>query len=206
MKDDQHGQEVERVFFTDKHDLETMIMASHDFEELLERELKQRQKAIKGKTAKHVKAEVLADALLFGYVSYLSRKFNSKIFNPWKGITTKLKKTEVGIFYLNGRVDIDRLAEFVADFTGNRVSIDEIKEEIENSLKGHQAEDDWQICNGHVCVKLLRQCLEKFIPYSDKDWERRILGSYGIESFKKTNLYASVKKYVDRNKWTPVFQ
>ena len=198
---DRQVQEVERVFITDTHDLETMIMNSECFLELLEIELKQRKKAFHGKKAEHIRGKLIEDALHFGYVSYLSRRLNQ-----WNGITTKMKETEVGAFYQNDRLDLHKLAEFIAASNGNNPDVEEIKDRIKNCINSHETEDNWQVCNGHICARLLTYYLQEHIPSPDKEWERRIHESYSIESFNKTRLYEAVKGYVTRNNWKTVFQ
>ena len=191
----------EPIFTTDTHDLEMMIMDSDDFADLLTREMKRNWKTTLGKTAQQERKKLLADALLLGYVSYLSRRLNI-----WKGITTELKKTKVEIFYQHGKLNLEKLAEFVAAFTGNRVRSEEIKVQIETCIKSHHPEDDWQICNGHYCSNILSHRMKEAIRYRDDEWERKIRESYGVETFKKTELYEAIKEYVRRNNWNPVFQ
>ena len=191
----------ERIFTTDMHDLETMIMSSDDFADLLKREMKRTWRTTLGMKAQKERKKLLEDALPLGYVSYLSRSSNQ-----WNGITTELKRTKVEIFYHNGQVSLKKLADFVAAFTGNRAKSEEIKTQLEKCMNGHHSEDDWQICNGHVCVNILCYRLHEAIPYRVRLWDTIIRENYGIESFKRTELYEAIKEFVKRNHWKSVFR
>jgi hypothetical protein len=204
------GNEREFIYYTDTHDLETMLFASDALDAVIDTHCEE------GKLTKFLleeKPQQLRDILFersshIGYLKWANNiykwgllfkpkevdKPELKVTNFLPKDTLKFKdiKTMVNtVFnYSRGKVDISIDENTVVD-TVTKLSLDKV--------------DYLQLCNGHDLATVFSIGLKKKISSLDSnallatEVERDLVLAYEARHFSNTRLYKEIKDYEDKN-------
>ena len=185
------------MFYTDTHDIETMIISTEAFENFLseftdKRKLEKFEKN-KSKSLREILIEV---CIALGYVRW------SSLRNNWK---LKFKDLDYTLF-----IDINsiflRYNNFILELMKNSPRNPIPPSKIINEakiLKSH-SNDPWMICCGHDLTETLKLALKNIFGYNiakltRKKLEAMLRLSYEFRFFQKTKLYQDLNKWVQNN-------
>jgi hypothetical protein len=196
--------ENSNLFYTDSHDLETMILASDAFIRFLNEfgmTNKKTKKDICGFT-QNVRNYLVNATIYIGYLRWYSTPDKMNLQLSFKKLN--LEK----IFDKKNRnINFDSLINELKTISPEcRVhDFSTIKMEILKHISG-QSFDPWSVCSGHDMVKVLTILLktglgnERCNGASSDCIDGALRLSYTYSHFQQTILYSSIKKYEDTHK------
>lgn len=173
---------TDNVFLTDYRDLEMLLLKS----ETVLQSLKDWAPDFE-----NVFPKCVSVCRYFGYM---------RICNTIYDLSVKFRELRVSKFWDFSiqsviadwqRRSTDKFVELV----GGRLTIDDFKAfVIEKDLEN---EDSHHLCQGHDLVSLLSLSLKNVKVYSEQAIMQRMMDSYGIDDFRKTQLYADILEWQD---------
>lgn len=186
------------VFFTDTHDLETLMLKSPALEKLLgEVGSTQKIKAFIKLRKKEIRDLLLTEGAHLGYLRWVSLrsqynlKFENLSFSDFLDHQTLT-------------IDFSTLVMSVKNNSQNhRLPEEEIKEQVKDLRDSRH--DNWHLCCGHDLMSILsigfRKALgtRKAAEVAIDILERELRLAYEAEHFSKTVLYSSVVKWETSN-------
>ncbi len=186
------------VFFTDTHDLETMLLQSNALDKVL-RELGDKklisgfEKSIK----KSVRQHLLDNGKFIGYLLWLSIK---------SGLSLCFKDLEFQSFVCNKSLTVDvKLLIKEVDRNTRRGVIDQSGVLSKLQALMNKERDLWQVCCGHHLVHLLAMLLKSRLSAKNISeitpvhLERILRLAYEKSYFPQTNLYQQLRGWEERN-------
>ncbi len=191
------------MFYTDNHDIETMIVSSFAFENFLreftdELELKK----LEQKMSKKLREILIENSLLIGYVRWAS------INNNWKlKFQDLIYKNFIKLKNLT--IDYNKfVSELIKNSPGNKESDVKIKNEAHNLQT--KVNDPWNVCCGHDITELLLIGLKYIFGYNlakitRKKIESILRLSYEFRFFQLTQLYHGLKNWEKDNSPYQIF-
>jgi hypothetical protein len=204
------------VFFTDTHDMETMILKSPALDKFLLQyadesklnDLMSRHWRVKNIT--DVREVLLNVAKYPGFLAYLSKK------ERWDFDLGRIEFEEFmdrGSLY----IDPDRMLEYFYNKKNgyNPVSLEEMKYVLNGLVKSAEGKYDlWQVCRGHdmtqiLFIGILSNFGKGFVRHTLQtydDVERNLRLSYEYTHLMSTSLYVSIKEWEKNNPQYKVFK
>jgi hypothetical protein len=194
---------------TDVHDLETMIIQSPVFEQVIESYyVKERYEAFIAKKPDNFKNILLHLAKPIAYLKWINKIHDyGLLFKPQKETDKPLDYTK---FIEKSNLTFkgyDELIKTVINYTINKIHPQKLtvsQQDILDKIKIKEMEgqhDLWQLCNGHDLTNLIAIALLKAISnYNAKavgytEIERNLILAYDSFYLKTTNLLASIKNW-----------
>lgn len=195
----------EFIFYTDTHDLETMIFSSDAFDSLVNlRCLPDRLKILVDRESKSLKEILLERTSFLGYLK-LANHINKwgLLFKPKEQNRPELKIEDFIIKDDLKFKDVETMVKTVFNFSRGKVTINvEEKTVIEEVNKLIQNKIDLlQLCNGHDLAYIFALGLKKAFAnlnanaVTASQIENELILAYESRHFASTNLYKSLKNY-----------
>ena len=195
----------EQIFYTDTHDLETMIFNSDAFDHVINlRCIQDRLKLLVKNESKNLKEILLERTSSLGYLK-LANHINKwgLLFKPQDKNKPELKIEDFIIKDNLKFKDVETMVKTVFNFSRGKVPIivDQdivirtVKELSQNSL------DLLQLCNGHDMACVFALALKKVVAnmnsnaISASQIENDLILAYESRHFSSTKLYKSLKNY-----------
>jgi hypothetical protein len=194
------------ILMTDSHDLETMIIQSPAFEQVIESYyVRDKYKKFLKKRQDHLRNIILQVAKPIALLKWVNQIDNyGLLFKPQKETDKSLKYTEfIDKNHLTFKND-EELIKTVKNYTINKirphkltVSIPEILNKIREKENEGQ-HDLWQLCNGHDLTNIIAIALLKVIGSHNAravgytEIERSLILAYDSSYFKATNLFIAI--------------
>lgn len=196
--------DLENLFYTDTHDIETLIMCSPAFEKVINEfgdmnkiHIAERKKQME------IRDIILMLCLPIGYLRWISQK------RLWKLNFRDLPIDEV-IDEEKLLLKEDLLIKKVLEKSG-KIDVDEqeINRELESIKKGKH--NPWLVCQGHDLIDILSFLfIKKQFKHHWKDRANNIKGvlrvSYHISYFKNTKLFSRLIEWEKRNNGFILFE
>ncbi|MHA1285545.1 MAG: DUF4435 domain-containing protein [Promethearchaeota archaeon] len=184
----------ENVFYTDTHDIETMIISSEAFKIFLQEfTMKKELLNFEKRLNKNLKQILIETCIFIGYARWASFK------NKWR---LRFKHLDYTIFINNNDLSLNK-KKFISELINNspnvQISYFTIINEIERLRKN--SEDIWMICCGHDLTEILCIGLNViFGRFKDKlitkeEIEAVLRLTYEFRHFKMTKLYKLLKNW-----------
>lgn len=185
------------MFYTDTHDIETMIMLTRAFEHFLsEFTDKKKLDSYLKKKSKNLR-EVLTEACIsIGYVRWVSirKRWALKFRNLDFAKFVNIKKIELNF--------IQFISELIKNSPGNKVPQSIIVKEAKklNSI----SQNPWMICCGHDLTSILLLGLKHIFGYNTGKLTRIKLEamlrlSYEFRFFQNTKIYQNLRSWEKKN-------
>ncbi|EDN70704.1 cytoplasmic protein [Beggiatoa sp. PS] len=199
----------DNILMTDVHDLETMIIQSPAFEQVIESYyVKERYEAFIAKKQDDLRNILLQLAKPIAYLKWINKIYDyGLLFKPQKETDKPLDYTK---FIEKNNLTFkgyDELIKTVINYTINKIHPQKLtlsQQDILDKIKLKEMEgqpDLWQLCNGHDLTNLIAIALLKAISsYNAKavaytEIERNLILAYDSFYFKSTNLLISIKNW-----------
>jgi len=197
------------ILMTDVHDLETMIIQSPVFEQVIESYyVKERYETFIAKKPDNLRNILLHLAKPIAYLKWINKIHDyGLLFKPQKETDKPLDYTK---FIEKSNLTFkgyEELIKTVINYTINKIHPQKLtvsQQEILDKIKIKEMEgqhDLWQLCNGHDLTNLIAIALLKAISsYNAKavgytEIERNLILAYDSFYFKTTNLLVSIKHW-----------
>lgn len=191
------------MFYTDNHDIETMIISTNALENLLN-EFSDKRKLTKFEKFKsnHLRSVLLTTCISIGYVRWAS------IHNNW---TLKFRDLVFSVFidFKNLNLHYQKfLSELIKNSRSNKIPLSVIIKEVK--LLTTKSSDPWMICSGHDLTEILLISLKFIFGYNVATLTREKLEAilrlaYEFRFFKKTILYSELKRWEKNNPLFSIF-
>lgn len=123
-----------------------------------------------------------------------------RICNAIYGLFVKFRELRVSKFWDFGIQSViadwqRRSTDKFIELAGSGLTVDGFKAfVIEKDLEN---EDSHHVCQGHDLISLLSLSLKNVKVYSEQAIMQRMMDSYGIDDFRKTQLYADILEWQD---------
>lgn len=191
------------MFYTDTHDIETMIMSTEAFKNFLsEFTYKKKLNKFEKKRSKSLRDILLNVCISIGYIRW------ANIRNSWM---LKFKNLDFILF-----VDTKNLAlnynQFISELINNspRNKVARSKIIYEGNFLKYQNKDPWIICSGHDLTNILLIGLRNIFGYNTGKLTRKKLEailrlSYEFRFFQNTNLFNKLKLWEQKNNPYQIF-
>ena len=189
--------QIPNLFFTDSHDLETLLIESPALDKVLH-EFGSIEK-IKG-LDQHVRDILLKAGCAIGYLRWISLQ---------DALHLKFTSIDYSNFLDRKSLAIDEsslLKEVKKKSQSPTLNIQDLQKQL-NALKDSN-HDRWQVCRGHDLVEILRFGLlkafgsEKASDVKIEMLERSLrLAYYGTSYFSQTKLYSALKEWEKQNNY-----
>ena len=199
------------LFYTDTHDLETMIIQSEAFDHFLQNrcDLEKTSDFFAGinedEVAGYLRKWLIDLAKPLGYIRWFSiRNFHKLKFSD---LTLEDFKTFVNI--ASSQIDIKRALQIIIRYTGTTPFTK--KELLNESTKlGARNPDIWQLLHGHDLTKILILGLQRKFGWgtqhlNERDIETELRLCYQMGYFIKTQLYKKICNWTALNPPYSVF-
>jgi hypothetical protein len=181
------------IFLTDTHDLETMILRTEIFKNIIY-ELVDNSKA--KKIGKPVDELLVENSLIIGYFKWINSSLRDDLCLSFKDLSY-----ERFIDATNFRINLNKLIYEVKTNSDNlAVNNEEIKNKILELMKLEY--DVWQVCSGHDLTKILAIGLNSIFGFESdgkltpEGIEKLLRIAYGSSNFSMTFLYRELIKWV----------
>ncbi len=185
---------IPNLFFTDTHDIETLILKSPALEKTLKEYLPgNRLKKVQA-LAEDVRQALIEVGIFIGYLRWLSGKM---------GWNLSFKEMPLERFIDQNNIALDRIEVVRYSMAGKRGSVlspDEIQQRVETEMM--EQHDPWLICQGHDLVHILAIVLPEILKqYIGRDRrirplyheiDRRLRLAYEPAFFTRTKLYCAI--------------
>jgi hypothetical protein len=187
------------IFLTDKHDLESMMIASPAFAKLLvEYANEDRVQTFESQNNCSVAEALAKNAMIIGYLRLLSIRKNLGL--KFDGLAFSNFVTRDSL-----RIDFEGLIREIKNHSHNcPYNTEWFKEEIELLKNG--AHNPWHISCGHDMIEMLSFALRRTLAArsaNDVDTNRLARSlriAYEKNHFQQTFLYSSLKSWEEKNK------
>lgn len=199
-----YANNIENLYETDDHDIETMIFKSRAFNDVIAEYIEEEKlDGFGAKTIKDLKNLILLNGAIIGCL-----RFHSLLNNI--GLNFKDIKYEAFINMDTFGVDIDKFIYYILN---NSENVNKTNKDIKKHLTKliEKNYNPYDICCGHDLVSLLYLALKhKIGSYNTKnlslgELEGNFRIAYNIEYFKETNLYNSLIMWEKENKSYKIF-
>jgi len=187
----------ENLLLTDTHDLETMILKSLALEKVLS-EFSSDSK-VKKYGIKSVRETLLDASMPLGLLRWLSSPLLDNLRLKFKGL-----RFNNFFDYKTLRLDIDLMIKEVKRNSNNRnLNENMIKQKLKIMLQ--RKYDPWQVCCGHDMINILFIVIKKILGNTRAKkidllaFDAIVRLSYDNNNFILTELYASIKKWEQKN-------
>lgn len=187
------------LFFTDTHDMETMILKSPAFEKLLREFVSEGKISLYGNNyATEIRKILLESALPLSCLLWVSLK---------EKLNLKFEGINFGKFIgkENLKNDLEKMIKEVKNNSQqHHISNDEIEEKIRNIINKNY--DPWLVCCGHHLICVLSIGFQKlWATRNSKEVEPEILErelrlAYEYTHFRETGLFNSIRQWENRNR------
>ena len=184
---------------TDTHDIETLIMKSLAFEDVLSEFANiEKLDAFESKVGKSVRGKIIESASIIGRLRWLSLKYNLSLSFKSLDFTQFVNYDDLSI-------NINEFILHTIEIT-NRNDLD--ARVLRRQLRALMEEefDPWQISCGHDAVEIMSIGIEHIFGYFSQTQRNKIEPdrlesalrlAYTHEYFESTELFASLKKFQD---------
>ncbi len=191
------------MFYTDNHDIETMIISSQAFENFLrEFTIEDKLSKFEKKISMKLKDILIISCLSIGYVRWAS------INNKW---SLKFRNLEFNKFISSKNLKID-YNKFIIELIRNSPRNTETEMTIKNQaiLLNSRLCNPLEVCSGHDLTQILLIGLKKTFGYNIARINRYKLESmlrlsYEFRFFKTTNLYRMLVNWQNNNSPFTIF-
>ncbi len=190
------------VFYTDYHDLETLLLKSPALDKFLNR-FADVEKMNNFSREKLIHDILVKPAALIGHIKFLSR------LNNWN---LKFKHLRIDKF-LNNKLEINEnvlIKEIIENTENCRLNINDIKSALQSD---HRQYDPWVLATGHDVMKILHYALHNIFGIPSKievfhypsNIEDVLLITYEARYFKQTKLYYHIHKWQEKKNKKELF-
>ncbi len=188
----------QNLFFTDTHDLETMILKSSSFEKVIGEFVSEDKVSGYGEDrAGRIREILLESALPLGYLLWISLK---EEYN--------LKFEDIVFSKFIGKDNLENdLTEMIKEVKNKSQRHDINHNEILNKIENHlgQKHNPWMVCCGHHLVCILSIGFQKLWAsrnsreVTSEILERELRLAYEYSQFRETVLFSSIRQWESIN-------